>query len=411
MEGRVPPFRAAYAPADEDMAARFLATAPLQPEAEARIDARAGALVAAIRARAGGVGGIEDFLHEYSLSTKEGLALMVLAESLLRVPDAATADRLIEDKLSAGDFAEHEVRSPALLVSASAWALGISARVIASHETPENILQGLVTRLGRPAVRTATRQAMRLMGSHFVLGQTIGEALARGGAHPEFRYSFDMLGEGARTAADAERYFGAYAEAIAAIGAAASAPSLPQRPGISVKLSALYPRYEAVSRVRVMAELTPKVIELARAAKAHELNLTIDAEEADRLELSLDIIGRTLADPGLAGWDGFGLAVQAYQKRAPAVIDWVAGAAEALGRKVMVRLVKGAYWDTEVKRAQERGLADYPVFSRKAMTDLCYMACARKLLAARPRLYPQIATHNALTVATRGRGGRRRRGL
>jgi RHH-type transcriptional regulator, proline utilization regulon repressor / proline dehydrogenase / delta 1-pyrroline-5-carboxylate dehydrogenase len=400
MEGRVPPFRAAYAPADEDIAARFLGSVPARPDAEARIDARAGALVAAIRARAGGVGGIEDFLHEYSLSTKEGLALMVLAESLLRVPDSATADRLIEDKLSAGDFAGHEVRSPALLVSASAWALGISARVIASHETPENVLHGLVSRLGRPAVRTATRQAMRLMGSHFVLGQTIGEALARGGAHPEFRYSFDMLGEGARTAADAESYFDAYAEAIAAIGKAAGAARLPQRPGISVKLSALHPRYEAVSRTRVMSELTPRVIELARAAKAHDLNLTIDAEEADRLELSLDIIGRTLADPGLAGWDGFGLAVQAYQKRAPAVIDWVAGAAQALGRRVMVRLVKGAYWDTEVKRAQERGLADYPVFSRKAMTDLCYMACAHKLLAARPLLYPQIATHNALTVAS-----------
>ena len=400
MEDRVPPFRAPYAPADEHIAAQFLRSAPLRPEAEARIDARAGALVAAIRARAGGVGGIEDFLHEFSLSTKEGLALMVLAESLLRVPDSATADRLIEDKLSAGDFAGHEVRSPALLVSASAWALGISARVISSHETPETILHGLVSRLGRPAVRTATRQAMRLMGSHFVLGQTIGEALARGGAHPEFRYSFDMLGEGARTAADAERYFEAYAEAIAAIGAAAGASGLPQRPGISVKLSALHPRYEAVSRVRVVAELTPRVIELARAAKSHQLNLTIDAEEADRLELSLDIVGRTLADPGLAGWDGFGLAVQAYQKRAPAVIDWVAGAAQALGRRVMVRLVKGAYWDTEVKRAQERGLADYPVFSRKAMTDLCYMACARKLLAARPRLYPQIATHNALTVAS-----------
>jgi RHH-type proline utilization regulon transcriptional repressor/proline dehydrogenase/delta 1-pyrroline-5-carboxylate dehydrogenase len=400
MEGRVQPFRAAYAPPDEELATRFLAAAPLRPEAEARIDARAGALVKAIRARAGGVGGIEDFLHEYTLSTKEGLALMVLAESLLRVPDSATADRLIEDKLSAGDFAGHEVHSPALLVSASAWALGISARVIAAHETPENILLGMVSRLGRPAVRAATRQAMRLIGSHFVLGQTIQEALARGGAHPQFRYSFDMLGEGARTAADAARYFEAYAEAIAAIGAAAGASSLPQRPGISVKLSALHPRYEAVSRERVLKELTPKVIELARAAKGYDLNLTVDAEEADRLELSLDIIARTVTDPSLAGWDGFGLAVQAYQKRAPEVIDWVAAAAEALGRRVMVRLVKGAYWDTEVKRAQERGIADYPVFSRKAMTDLCYMACARKLLAARPRLYPQIATHNALTVAT-----------
>ena len=401
MEGRVRPLRAAYAAPDEELAAWFLASAGTSPEAEKRIDARAGALVAAIRARAaGGLGGIEDFLREYSLSTKEGLALMVLAEFLLRVPDSTTADRLIEDKLSAGDFTGHEVRSPALLVSASAWALGISARVVGSHETPESILHEIVARLGRPAVRTATRQAMRLMGSHFVLGQTISEALARGGGHPEFRYSFDMLGEGARTAHDAERYFRAYADAIAAIGAAAGASALPQRPGISVKLSALDPRYEAVSRDRVMAELTPRVIELARAAKAHDLNLTIDAEEADRLELSLDVIARTLSDSSLAGWDGFGLAVQAYQKRAPAVIDWVAETAEALGRRVMVRLVKGAYWDTEVKRAQERGLLDYPVFSRKAMTDLCYMDCAKKLLAARPRLYPQIATHNALTVAS-----------
>ena len=364
---------------------------------------RAGALVAAIRTRSAGrgsIGGIEDFLHEYSLTTREGLALMVLAEALLRVPDAATADRLIEDKLSAGDFAGHEVRSPALLVSASAWALGISARLVGSHETPESILLELAGRLGRPAVRAATRQAMRLLGSHFVLGQTIEEALSRGAAHPEFRYSFDMLGEGARTAADAERYFDAYAKAIAAIGAAAGAAGLPQRPGISVKLSALHPRYEAISRDRIMVELVPRVIALARAARAHDLNLTVDAEEADRLELSLEIVARTLADPGLAGWSGFGLAVQAYQNRAPAVIEWIVAAARALDRRVMVRLVKGAYWDTEVKRAQERGLADYPVFSRKAMTDLCYMTCARKLLAARPLVYPQIATHNALTVAS-----------
>src|SRR5499427_9109652 len=397
---KIPPFRAPYTQPDEDLAAAFRETAPLPPDAEARVNARASGLVKAIRARVGGIGGVEDFLREYSLSTKEGLALMVLAEALLRVPDAATADRLIEDKLSTGDFAAHELRSGAILVSASAWALGISARVIASHETPESILHELVSRLGRPAVRTATRQAMRLLGSHFVLGQTIEEALSRGAAHAEFRYSFDMLGEGARTSADAKRYYEAYAKAVAAIGRAAGAATLPQRPGISVKLSALHPRYEAVSRKRVMAELTPRVIELARAAKAHDLNLTIDAEEADRLELSLDIVGRTLADPSLAGWSGFGLAVQAYQKRAPAVIDWAVEAARAHGRHLMVRLVKGAYWDTEVKRAQERGLADYPVFSRKAMTDLCYLICVRKLLAARPLLYPQFATHNALTVAS-----------
>jgi RHH-type proline utilization regulon transcriptional repressor/proline dehydrogenase/delta 1-pyrroline-5-carboxylate dehydrogenase len=241
---------------------------------------------------------------------------------------------------------------------------------------------------------------MRLLGSHFVLGQTIAEALARARGHGEFLYSFDMLGEGARTAADAEHYYDAYAAAIEAIGHSAGNAALPARPGISVKLSALHPRYEAISRERVLRELAPRLLELARRAKSHDLNFTVDAEEADRLELSLDVIAKVMADPSLAGWDGFGLAVQAYQKRAGAVIDWLDAAASALGRRMMVRLVKGAYWDTEIKRAQERGLADYPVFTRKAMTDLCYAACMRKLLAARPRLYPQFATHNALTVAT-----------
>jgi RHH-type proline utilization regulon transcriptional repressor/proline dehydrogenase/delta 1-pyrroline-5-carboxylate dehydrogenase len=394
----VPPFHAAYAPPDAEMAAFLLAEAGREPAAEARIDARAGALIGAIRARAGGVGGIEDFLHEYSLSTKEGLALMVLAEALLRVPDNATADRLIEDKLGAADFSHHELRSDALLVSASAWALGLSARIVQAHETPETILADLIGRLGLPAVRTATRQAMRLLGSHFVLGQTIEEALARAGG--EFRYSFDMLGEGARTAHDAERYLATYAAAIDAIGRSGGNRPLPERPGISVKLSALHPRYEAISRERVLRELVPALVMLARTAKEFDLNLTVDAEEADRLELSLEVVAGALADSALAGWDGFGLAVQAYQKRSLAVIDWIVEVAEVLDRRLMVRLVKGAYWDTEIKRAQERGLADYPVFTRKAMTDLCYLACARKLLAARPRLYPQIATHNALTVAT-----------
>jgi RHH-type proline utilization regulon transcriptional repressor/proline dehydrogenase/delta 1-pyrroline-5-carboxylate dehydrogenase len=393
-------FAAPYAPPDEQIAAHFLGAAPRAAAAEARIDARATRLVEAIRAESGGLGGIEDFLREYSLSTKEGLALMVLAEALLRVPDAATADRLIEDKLSAGDWTHHETKSSALLVSASAWALGISARIIQPGETPDNILERLGKRLGLPALRTATRQAMRLLGSHFVLGQSIEEALGRAAGHREFRYSYDMLGEGARTAADAERYFQSYARAIEAIGLTAGNARLPDRPGISVKLSALHPRYEAVSRERLLRELTPRVLELARKAKQHDLNFTVDAEEADRLELSLEVIGAVLRDTSLAGWDGFGLAVQAYQKRAGAVIDWVRDAAVALDRRLMVRLVKGAYWDTEVKRAQERGLADYPVFTRKAMTDLCYMDCVAKLLAARPALYPQFATHNALTVAS-----------
>jgi len=237
----VPTFAAPYAPADEDIAAELLPQASLGPGVEARIDARAARLVEAVRARAGGLGGIEDFLHEYSLSTREGLALMVLAEALLRVPDAATADRLIEDKLAAGDWSHHEMKSHALLVSASAWALGISARIIHPGETPEGILDTLAKRLGLPALRAAVRQAMRLLGSHFVLGETIEDALARAGARPGFRYSFDMLGEGARTGADAERYFQAYAHAIAAIGGTAVG-ALPDRPGISVKLSALHPR-------------------------------------------------------------------------------------------------------------------------------------------------------------------------
>jgi RHH-type proline utilization regulon transcriptional repressor/proline dehydrogenase/delta 1-pyrroline-5-carboxylate dehydrogenase len=395
----IPPLRASYAPPDEIIARTFLATADRSNDAEARIDTRARRLVETIRARAGGFGGIEDFLHAYALSTKEGLALMVLAEALLRVPDAETADRLIEDKLKAGDWTHHGTRSASLLVSASAWTLGLTARVIHPGETPEGIVEALVKRLGLPAVRAATRQAMRLLGSHFVLGQTIQEALSRAGSHREFLYSFDMLGEAARTRADATRYFESYANAIDAIGKSAGNEALPKRPGISVKLSALHPRYEPLSRDRVLKELAPKLLELAQLAKRHELNFTVDAEEADRLELSLEVVAAVLRDPSLADWDGFGLAIQAYQKRAGAVIDWAAAAAETLDRRLMVRLVKGAYWDTEIKRAQERGLADYPVFTRKAMTDLCYLDCAQKLLAARPRLYPQFATHNALTVA------------
>jgi RHH-type transcriptional regulator, proline utilization regulon repressor / proline dehydrogenase / delta 1-pyrroline-5-carboxylate dehydrogenase len=396
----LPTFRAPFAPPDDALAAAFLADAGRDRAAESRIDARATRLVEAIRAKAGGLGGVEEFLHAYSLSTKEGLALMVLAEALLRVPDAATADRLIEDKLAAGRWNERDVKSHALLVSASAWTLGIAARVIHPAETPETILDSIVRRLGLPTVRAATRQAMRLLGSHFVIGETIEEALRRARSHGEFRYSFDMLGEGARTAADADSYFNAYAAAIAAIGAQAGNAPLPQRPGISVKLSALHPRYEAISRDRVLAELVPRLIALARMAREADLQFTVDAEEADRLELSLDIIAAVLGDASLAGWDGFGLAVQAYQKRALDVIGWVDETAAASRRRLTVRLVKGAYWDTEIKRAQERGLADYPVFTRKAMTDLCYMACVKKLLAARERLYPQFATHNALTVAS-----------
>ena len=397
----VPPFTAAYAPDDGVMAARLLETAHLNAGQNQRIDRTATRLIDAIRTNDDRLGGVEDMLREFALSTKEGLALMVLAEALLRVPDARTADQFIEDKLGHGDFVHHETKSSAFLVNASAWALGMSARVIQPGETPQGTIGRLAKRLGVPAVRAATRQAMRLMGSHFVLGETIESALARARPHAAAapRYSFDMLGEGARTAADAERYFNSYAAAIDAIGRAADDRPLPDRPGISVKLSALHPRFEALSRRRVMRELVPRLLDLARRARAFDLNFTVDAEEADRLELSLDVIAATLADASLKGWDGFGLAVQAYQKRAAAVIDHVDELARGLNRRLMVRLVKGAYWDTEIKRAQERGLDDYPVFTRKAMTDLNYIACAQQLLTLRPRIFPQFASHNALTVA------------
>ncbi|HEX7791111.1 MAG TPA: bifunctional proline dehydrogenase/L-glutamate gamma-semialdehyde dehydrogenase PutA [Afipia sp.] len=399
-----PPFAAPYAEDDGQIATRLLALPPLSAEQNARIDATATRLIEAVRAEDGSFGGVEDMLREFALSTKEGLALMVMAEALLRVPDAATADLFIEDKLGQGDFAHHRTKSSALLVNASAWALGFSARVIQPGETPQGTIGLIAKRLGLPAVRAATRQAMRLMGNHFVLGETIGAALARASdddrPHHHHRYSFDMLGEGARSAADAARYFESYTAAIEAIGTAAGDKALPDRPGISVKLSALHPRYEAQSRSRVMAELVPLMLDLARRAKAHDMNFTIDAEEADRLELSLDVIDAVFADPSLDGWDGFGLAVQAYQKRAEAVIDYVDALAKRTNRRITVRLVKGAYWDTEIKRAQERGLDGYPVFTRKAMTDLNYIACARKLLALRPRIFPQFATHNALSVAT-----------
>src|SRR6185312_15670776 len=299
----LPPFSAPYAPDDAALAVRLLASPTLSPEQEERIDRTATRLIEAIRANDDRLGGVEDMLREFALSTKEGLALMVLAEALLRVPDARTADH----------FIQHETKSSAFLVNASAWALGVSARMIQPGETPQGTIGRLVKRIGVPAVRAATRQAMRLMGSHFVLGETIEAALARArsASAKSPRYSFDMLGEGARTAEDAARYFKAYASAIEAIGRTAGDRPLPDRPGISVKLSALHPRFEAVSRGRVMRELVPRLSELAQQARAFDLNFTVDAEEADRLELSLDVIAATLGATALAGWSGLGLAIQA----------------------------------------------------------------------------------------------------
>ena len=401
MSASLPRFAAAYTPDDGELVASMLSRAGLPPERETRINGMARDLIRAMREERGGLGDMEALLREYKLSTKEGLALMVLAEALLRVPDAATADCLIQDKLGGQHFEHHVLRSDSLLVHASSWALGLSAHAVGPGETPDGVLAALVRRIGAPVVRNAVRQAMRLMGNHFVLGETIEAALKRALSRQGriYRYSFDMLGEGARTADDADAYRTAYAEAIAVIGRAGGNSPQPDRPGISVKLSALHPRYDPMNRSRVVSELVPVVLDLARRAKAYDLGFTIDAEEADRLELSLDVIGAILPDPSLAGWDGFGLAVQAYGKRCLQVIDHIAETAQRLDRRVAVRLVKGAYWDTEIKRAQERGLPDYPVFTRKAVTDLSYLAAADRLLALRPRLFPQFATHNALTVA------------
>ncbi len=395
-------FSAPYAGDDDRLIAGFAAELERDAAGNARIDADATRFINAIRDNAGSIGGVEDFLREYGLSTPEGLAMMVLAEALLRVPDAQTQDKLIEDKLKEGNWSAHEAHGDTWFVAASAWALGVTARVIRPGETPESVMHGLIKRLGLPTVRTATRQAMRFLGHHFVLGETISDALSRAEKNESrgYRHSFDMLGEGARTAADAKRYWQSYADAIEAIGAAAGKSALPDRMGISVKLSALHPRYHATHRDRVMKELVPDLLALAQRAKAHDLNFTVDAEEADRLELSLDVIDAVFCDESLTGWDGFGLAIQTYQKRAPAVIDHVDALCRRTGRRMMVRLVKGAYWDTEIKLAQERGLDDYPVYTRKAATDVSYMACARKMLAMRERLFPQFATHNALTVAS-----------
>jgi RHH-type transcriptional regulator, proline utilization regulon repressor / proline dehydrogenase / delta 1-pyrroline-5-carboxylate dehydrogenase len=397
-----PRFDAPYAADDGALVRRFIAETRLGAEIEARIDQRTRGYIESIRAQAGAIGGLEDFLREFGLSTREGLALMVLAEALLRVPDTATQDRLIEDKLGGGHWQDHSSPQKTWFVSASLWALGLSSRIVHLDETPDNIITGLVRRLGQPAVRTATRQAMFVLGHHFVLGETIEEALKRAVTLEwrGFRHSYDMLGEGARTRADAVRYQQSYAAAIEAVGRSAGKRQDVDRPGISVKLSALHPRYEAVNRDRVMAELVPSLRDLAHAAMKHDLQLTVDAEEADRLEISLDVFAAVYTDPVLRDWGGFGLAVQAYQKRAIDVIEWLVSLANSRRGRLLVRLVKGAYWDTEIKRAQERGLADYPVFSRKAATDISYLACARRLLAARGPVYPQFAGHNALTTAT-----------
>jgi RHH-type proline utilization regulon transcriptional repressor/proline dehydrogenase/delta 1-pyrroline-5-carboxylate dehydrogenase len=388
--------------ADEaPLVARLVAEAALDAPARAAIVDRAAALVTRIRQSAR-PGLMEVFLAEYGLSTDEGIALMCLAEALLRVPDAETMDALIEDKIAPSDWGRHLGHSASSLVNASTWALMLTGRVLDDREGGiAGILRSAVRRLGEPVIRTAVARAMKEMGRNFVLGETIDKAIdrARELEAKGYTYSYDMLGEAARTESDARRYHLAYSGAITSIARAARGNDIRTNPGISVKLSALHPRYEVAKRDRVLAELVPRVRALAGLARAAGLGFNIDAEEADRLALSLEVIEATLSDPSLAGWDGFGVVVQAYGRRAGAVIDWLHALAHRLDRRIMVRLVKGAYWDAEVKRAQVLGLESFPVFTRKQATDASYLANARKLLALTDRIYPQFATHNAHTVA------------
>jgi len=376
------------------------------------IQATAADLVRRVRARSVDQGAIEAFMRQYDLGSEEGVLLMCVAEALLRIPDQDTADRLIRDKLGEADWKRHMGQSDSVLVNASTWGLMLTGHLVDLADDTKrdvhNAFKRLVGRVGEPVIRLAVRQAMRIMGHQFVMGRTIEEALARSrkGGNAAYRYSFDMLGEGALTAKDAARYLDAYGKAIDAIGRSVAGQrrdgasvDVFAAPSISVKLSALHPRYEHAKRARVLAELAPRVLELAQRAKSHGIGFTIDAEESERLELSLDVIAAVYADPSLDGWEGYGLAVQAYQKRAPFVIDFIADLARKHGRCIPVRLVKGAYWDSEIKRAQVDGQAGYPVFTRKPNTDVSYLACARRMLEASDALYPMFATHNAHTIA------------
>ncbi|NNF51860.1 MAG: bifunctional proline dehydrogenase/L-glutamate gamma-semialdehyde dehydrogenase PutA [Gammaproteobacteria bacterium] len=384
----------------------LIPSARLPDEARFRVRAMARKLVESVRRNRVSKGGIDAFLQEYDLSSQEGVVLMCLAEALLRIPDDDTANRLIQDKLAEGKWSEHLDADHPLFVNASTWGLMLTGRIIVpgreAEEDPASFMRRLVARAGEPVIRGALRQAMRIMGHQYVMGSTISAALKRAGKgeNRAYRYSFDMLGEAAMTQDDARRYQRSYADAISAIGKEAGDASVFAAPSISVKLSALHPRYEFSQRERVLAELIPVVAALAEQAAQAGIALTMDAEEADRLELSLEVFAGVLRTARIGDWNGFGLAVQTYLKQAPAVVEWLIHLADETGRRIPVRLVKGAYWDTEIKHAQEQGLEGYPVFTRKASTDVSFLACARRVLEAGDKLYPQFATHNARTVAT-----------
>ncbi|MVA21524.1 trifunctional transcriptional regulator/proline dehydrogenase/L-glutamate gamma-semialdehyde dehydrogenase [Agrobacterium vitis] len=393
---------AAYRRPEPECLSPLLEAARLPDAMRRSVEDTARTLIEALRAKHSG-SGVEGLVHEYSLSSQEGVALMCLAEALLRIPDHATRDALIRDKIAEGDWKAHLGGGRSLFVNAATWGLVVTGKLTSTVNDRglSAALTRLIARCGEPVIRRGVDMAMRMMGEQFVTGETIEEALKR--ARPlevrGFRYSYDMLGEAATTAGDAARYFRDYQQAIHAIGKASAGRGIYDGPGISIKLSALHPRYSRTKAERVMGELLPQVKALALLAKQYDIGLNIDAEEADRLELSLDLLEDLCLDPALSGWDGMGFVVQAYGKRCPFVLDFIIDLARRAERRIMVRLVKGAYWDAEIKRAQVDGLEDFPVYTRKVHTDVSYIACAKKLLAARDVIFPQFATHNAQTLA------------
>ncbi len=387
---------------EREVVAELLAAEPLTPDGRAAVLNDAIGLVESARKSQKRQGVVESFLQEFSLGTREGLALMCLAEALLRTPDADTRDRLIAEKIGSADWASHMGQSDSLFVNASTWGLMLTGKLVdvddeARSDLP-NFLKRLVGRLGEPVIRQAVATAVKIMGEQFVVGRTIDAALKRSDRE-NWLCSFDMLGEGARTAADAERYEKIYADAIEAVGKTAKGEGPERGHGVSVKLSALSPRYQAVQEDRVWEELYPRILRLALIAAKYDINYTIDAEEADRLALSLKLLERLAREPALGDWQGLGLAVQAYQKRTTETVAKLAELAKSSGRRLMVRLVKGAYWDTEIKLAQVNGRTDYPVFTTKPATDLNYLVCAKALIEASPYIFAQFATHNAHTLA------------
>jgi RHH-type proline utilization regulon transcriptional repressor/proline dehydrogenase/delta 1-pyrroline-5-carboxylate dehydrogenase len=393
---------AAYRRPEPDCVPPLIALAALEPPDAERVEVLARSLVTRLRAKTRS-SGVEGLIYEYSLSSQEGVALMCLAEALLRIPDAATRDALIRDKLAPGDWRAHVGMSPSLFVNAATWGLVLTGKLVgtSSEQTLGAALTRIIARGGEPIIRAGVDVAMRLMGEQFVTGRTIEEAI--NAAHDReargFTFSYDMLGEAATTAADAARYLADYERAVHVIGRAAHGRGVYEGPGVSIKLSALHPRYQRIKRARVMGELLPRIKRLASLARSYDIGLNIDAEEADRLDLSLDLLEALSLDPDLAGWNGLGFVIQAYGKRCAFVVDWLVDLARRSRRRLMIRLVKGAYWDSEIKRAQVEGQDDFPVFTRKVHTDVSYLASARKLLAAPDAVYPQFATHNAETLA------------